>query len=61
MSVLKHIVAGLQCVSDNKSSLGWMLSLAYNSNPTNIQITNINTIHDKTDHINTQSKGDNSL
>jgi hypothetical protein len=43
------------------SSLGWMLSLAYNSNPTNIQITNINTIHDKTDHINTQSKGDNSL
>ena len=65
MSVLKHIVAGLQCVSDNKSSLGSMLLLEYNSNsnsnPTNIQITNINTIHDKTDHINTQSKGDNSL
>jgi galactitol-specific phosphotransferase system IIC component len=42
--VLKHIVAGLQCVSDNKSSLDWMLLLEYNSNPTNIQITNINTV-----------------
>jgi hypothetical protein len=52
---IKHIVAGLQCVSDNKSSLGSMLLLEYNSNnnsnPTNIQITNINTIHDKIDHI----------
>ena len=47
MSVLKHIVAGLQCVSDNKSSLGWMLLLEYNSNPTNIQITNINTWQDR--------------
>ena len=63
MSVLKHIVAELQCISDNKSSLGSMLLLEYNSNPTNIQITNINTWQDRSSHmiIHTQSKGENSL
>jgi hypothetical protein len=50
MSVLKHIVAELQCISDNKSSLGSMLLLEYNSNPTNIQITNINTWQDRSSH-----------